>query len=453
MATGLAFAQLSHAAALAIPSTGTITASQFATRTAGGAIANNGWNIWSNGYLEQSIQFPTTGTYTLSVNAEGTSAVNVNPNLQFSLDGTSLANIGVGAKAAYTASALKRSITAGAHTVRIAFTNDYYDSAAGADRNLIIYSLKIVSPTSSTTSPPPTTTTPTTPASTNPLAGVSFYVNPYSGPANALSSYASGSADWKRLKTIADHSGPMWLGDWNSLEDTQSLVTDVLSQSDTAKQMPVFVIYAIPNRDCGSYSAGGYPDKTSYMNFVNTIITKIGTHKAVILYEPDALPMSIECPTTGRTDIMKSALAALTAKSNLYVYLDAGNSNYASADNLKPLIAQVDPNGKLRGYSLNISNFQTTANEIAFCKKLSTTKTCVIDTSRNGNGPTADNQWCNPTGRAIGKFPTSVTNDSRIDAFLWVKVPGDSDGTCNGGPDAGTYVPSFGIEMARNAGF
>ena len=64
----------------------------------------------------------------------------------------------------------------------------------------------------------------------------------------------------------------------------------------------------------------------------------------------------------------------------------------------------------------------------------------VIDTSRNGNGPFG-NEWCNPPGRALGIPPTCNTGNEKCDAFLWVKVPGESDGTCNGGPRAGRFWP------------
>ena len=75
----------------------------------------------------------------------------------------------------------------------------------------------------------------------------------------------------------------------------------------------------------------------------------------------------------------------------------------------------------------------------------------VIDTSRNGAGPNpmtaytaspydqpADNvaalaggNWCNPPGAGLGAQPTTNTGVPLVDAFLWVKTPGESDGSCN----------------------
>ncbi len=69
----------------------------------------------------------------------------------------------------------------------------------------------------------------------------------------------------------------------------------------------------------------------------------------------------------------------------------------------------------------------------------------VVDTSRNGNG--SNGEWCNPTGRAIGQTPTNQTGNALVDALLWVKTPGESDGTCNGGPSAGVWWPDYALSL------
>jgi len=57
----------------------------------------------------------------------------------------------------------------------------------------------------------------------------------------------------------------------------------------------------------------------------------------------------------------------------------------------------------------------------------------VIDTSRNGVGPApaAKLDWCKPGGRGLGTSPTAATNGAHADAYLWIKRPGESDGTCD----------------------
>jgi endoglucanase len=86
----------------------------------------------------------------------------------------------------------------------------------------------------------------------------------------------------------------------------------------------------------------------------------------------------------------------------------------------------------------------------------------VIDTSRNGRGPLdaaryaaapfnqpADvikgltaGSWCNPPGAGLGLRPTADTGVPLADAYLWVKIPGASDGSCDiaGGSRAWDYA-------------
>ena len=98
----------------------------------------------------------------------------------------------------------------------------------------------------------------------------------------------------------------------------------------------------------------------------------------------------------------------------------------------------------------------------------------VIDSSRNGQGPwvpPADHpagdpqDWCNPPDRGLGVRPTANTGLSLLDAYLWIKIPGESDGQCNrwapaGSPDpvrgvmdpaAGQWFPDMALELVHNA--
>jgi endoglucanase len=111
--------------------------------------------------------------------------------------------------------------------------------------------------------------------------------------------------------------------------------------------------------------------------------------------------------------------------------------------------------GAAQGFALNVSNFLATAENVAYGRELSTLvggKHFVIDTGRNGLGPAADAQWCNPAGRALGIPPTGATGDPLVDALLWVKMPGESDGACNGGRISGEWMPEYALGLALRAG-
>ncbi|MBE1875583.1 glycoside hydrolase family 6 protein [Myceligenerans pegani] len=82
----------------------------------------------------------------------------------------------------------------------------------------------------------------------------------------------------------------------------------------------------------------------------------------------------------------------------------------------------------------------------------------VVDTSRNGQGPWAPpadvypdaETWCNPPDRGLGLRPTADTGEELVDAFLWIKIPGESDGECFRGlggpedPERGRINPAAG---------
>jgi endoglucanase len=99
----------------------------------------------------------------------------------------------------------------------------------------------------------------------------------------------------------------------------------------------------------------------------------------------------------------------------------------------------------------------------------------VIDTSRNGQGPWDPSglgypdaqDWCNPPDRGLGLQPTLNTGNDLVDAYLWVKIPGESDGECTRGlgpggttvdpewgiidPSAGSWFPQMALQLAQNA--
>jgi endoglucanase len=78
----------------------------------------------------------------------------------------------------------------------------------------------------------------------------------------------------------------------------------------------------------------------------------------------------------------------------------------------------------------------------------------VVDTSRNGKGAwtpepgkySGDAQtWCNPPGRGVGPRPTADTGVALVDAYLFIKTIGESDGQCNRSIPGGVIDPEYGI--------
>jgi len=211
-------------------------------------------------------------------------------------------------------------------------------------------------------------------------------------------------------------------------------------------QVPIIVMYNIPNRDCGTqFSAGGASSNEEYKQFVDSVARAISDPDTIIILEPDALA-DLDClPDTlkwERLGLLKYALDTLPAR----VYIDGGNPRWQSYLTMAQRLNWLgNPN-----FVLNTSYYETTNVNIMYGTAISNYTNgahFVIDTSRNGVPP-VDDQFCNPPNRMVGQRPTFNTNQPLVDAYLWIKEPGGSDGECNRGePPAGHWWPVRALEL------
>lgn len=315
----------------------------------------------------------------------------------------------------------------------------------------------------------------------------------------------------------------------NTPTQTASSVTQALREANFQGAIPVFVLYNIPGRDCGSYSAGGAENTADYEAWIDAIAGAIGNQRVVIILEPDAIadlpsdcgydPTKVNIPqaVADRYTQLNYAITRLEQQLQTIVYIDAGNSHWQAV----PVITQrliTAGIQQAQGFFSNVSNFNLSTYESTFDTWVSDciafgmdpedggwrlgnysycasqyysplgpvnpddittwvytdewyqenmgtavpTTHFVIDTSRNGQGPfyatayanppyyqppsvitTLNNgSWCNPPERGLGVHPTSSTGIALLDAYLWVKTPGQSDGTCDsaGGVRAWDYI-------------
>lgn len=244
----------------------------------------------------------------------------------------------------------------------------------------------------------------------------------------------------------------LWLGEWTP--NIQQYVNNVVTAATAQGTIPVFVAYNIPSRDLGSYSAGGAGSSENYRAWIRSIAAGIGAREAVVIVEPDALAQIDQlnaASQTRRYADLSDAVTVLATQTKAVIYLDAGHSAWIGADEMAKRLEKANV-AQARGFSLNISNFQTTANNQAYGDKISAKikKSYVIDTSRNGQGPKGS-EWCNPAGRGLGAKP-AIVNRGNLDAYLWIKTPGESDGDCGiGQPAAGQWFNDYALELIKNA--
>lgn len=224
-----------------------------------------------------------------------------------------------------------------------------------------------------------------------------------------------------------------------------------------AGKIPIVVLYDVPNRDCGGASGGGAPSHAAYREWIDEVAAGLQGRPATIILEPDVLALMSNCMSGTQQAEVKQSMAYAgrklkAASPKAKVYFDAAHSNWHApaemAARLKDAgVASVD------GISTNVSNYRTSADEVAYAKKVIAATGvaglgAVVDTSRNGNGPLGS-EWCDPAGRALGTPSTDQTGDPAVDAFLWVKLPGEADGCIAG---AGQFVPQRAYDLAMAAG-
>ncbi|WP_329344461.1 glycoside hydrolase family 6 protein [Streptomyces sp. NBC_00663] len=275
--------------------------------------------------------------------------------------------------------------------------------------------------------------------------------------------------DWVRENTgdprhdviesrIADQPAAVWFAEY-APDTVTARVGSVTAGAAAQGRVPVVVAYTIPGRDCGGASQGGAPDLDAYDAWIDRFAAGLGSGEVVVILEPDSIAQS-ECLSGGRradrfASLARAGRVMKAANPKARVYYDAGHSGWHPAAKQAELLRQAGAASAASsdGIFSNVSNFHRTADEIAYDRQVLAALGgpaglgAVIDTSRNGNGAPADGEWCDPDGRKLGRTPTLNTGEARIDGYLWVKLPGESDG-CKGAP--GTFTPSYAYDLAAS---
>ncbi|GAB2940633.1 glycoside hydrolase family 6 protein [Nonomuraea fastidiosa] len=293
-------------------------------------------------------------------------------------------------------------------------------------------------------------------SSTAQAADSAFYVDPQTNAAK----WVAANPDDSRTPVIRDRIAAVPQGRWFATYNPDTVRAQVdayVGAAAAAGKIPIMAVYAMPNRDCGGPSAGGAPDHAAYRAWIDQIAAGLGGRPATIVLEPDALAIMTNCMNASEQAEVKASMAYAgkrlkATSSQVKVYFDIGHDAWLSASEAASRLVGADIANSADGIAVNTSNYRSTPGLISYAKSViaatgvSTLK-AVIDTSRNGNGPSGS-EWCDPPGRATGTWSTTETGDSAIDAFLWVKPPGEADGCI---AQAGQFVPQRAYELAMAA--
>ncbi|GAA2144192.1 glycoside hydrolase family 6 protein [Kitasatospora kazusensis] len=282
--------------------------------------------------------------------------------------------------------------------------------------------------------------------------GQTFYVWDQSSAARQLTSLKGAQA--AAVARIAGQPAAVWLAGPDARAEAQDLTLRAAAAGRTA----LLVAYDIPYRDCGRYSAGGAADGPAYRAWIDGLAAGLADRAAWVVLEPDAVAHTLDsCAAPAaeadeRYGLLAYAVKELKKLPKVRVYLDAGNAGWLKDPGLLAGALRKSGVDQADGFAVNVSNFYTTQQSSEFGGRVSAAlggKHFVIDTSRNGNGPLGDRDWCNPAGRALGETPTTDTGRPGVDAYLWIKDPGESDGDCGRGePAAGRFWLPYAVRLA-----
>ncbi|KAI3068199.1 CAZyme family GH6 [Aspergillus niger] len=295
-------------------------------------------------------------------------------------------------------------------------------------------------------------------------------------------------------------------------------LADIKSQNAAGANPPIagqFVVYDLPDRDCaalasnGEYSIAddGVEHYKSYIDSIREILVQYSDVHTLLVIEPDSLANLVTNLNVAKCANAESAYLectnyALTQLNlpNVAMYLDAGHAGWlgwpANQQPAANLFASVYKNASspaaVRGLATNVANYN--AWTISSCPSYTQgNSVCdeqqyinaiapllqaqgfdahfVVDTGRNGKQPTGQQawgDWCNVINTGFGERPTTNTGDALVDAFVWVKPGGESDGTSDSSatrydahcgysdalqpaPEAGTWFQAYFVQLLTNA--
>jgi cellulose 1,4-beta-cellobiosidase len=361
----------------------------------------------------------------------------------------------------------------------------------------------------------PPTTAPA-PADVNPFAGAQLYVNPdYVREVQAVEAAHPGDA--RLLRKMEALPTAIWLS-W--IADTKKLpgqLDDVRRQARASRQpvVPVFVVYDLPGRDCAAEASAGElstdaAGEARYQHqFIDPIAAAFRAHpdqRVAVILEPDSLSnlvTNLDRPKChAAAAIYERGIAYAIAQlslPNVFLYLEAAHAGWLgfpknigrAATLYKDVLSMAGGPSRIRGFALDVSNYDpavdpaktprdrtsAASDETGYAADLNRAladvgiagKRFVIDTGRDGRAyiRSIASSWCNVKGAGLGERPRAAPAPL-VDAYLYVKTPGESDGTSDptaprfdpicggddatpGAPQAGLMFDAYLIDLLKNA--
>ncbi|KAF7586043.1 hypothetical protein BBP40_009641 [Aspergillus hancockii] len=356
-------------------------------------------------------------------------------------------------------------------------------------------------------------------AAGNPFKGYQLFVNPYyKSEVETLAIPSMTGSLAAKASAAANVPSFHWLDTAAKVPTMGDFFEKIKAKNAAGSNPPtagIFVVYDLPDRDCAALASngeflisdGGVAKYKAYIDSIRAQIQKYPDVKTLLVIEPDSLANLVTNMNVPKCANAKDAYLECTDYAlrqlnlpNVAMYLDAGHAGWLGwPANISPaaqLYASVYKNAgspaAVRGLATNVANYNawsistcpsyTQGNQVCdeksfinnFAPQLRSAgfdAHFIVDTGRNGKQPTGQSQWgdwCNVKGTGFGVRPTTETGDELVDAFVWVKPGGESDGTSDTSakrydahcgyddalkpaPEAGTWFQAYFEQLVQNA--
>ncbi|TEB20738.1 cellobiohydrolase [Coprinellus micaceus] len=342
-------------------------------------------------------------------------------------------------------------------------------------------------------------------ADANPYVGVSPYApKSYAKKLEETIKYFKGEKDHVnagRTRTVQKIPTFAWVS-----KSADPLVKEALAEQSKSRKKQLVQLVASD----GEFHLSD-DGLNKYKKYIDDVAAQLSTTDAAklkftIVLEPDSLGnlitnMGVE-KCANAADAYREGISYAIAKlqfSNAALYIDAAHGGWLGwNDNLAPsaqvyaevlaAAQEINPSAKVRGLAINVSNYNqyvsdprepytewnNSWDEYHYVNELTPhlleagyPAHFIVDQGIR----TAWSQWCNIRNAGFGIRPTAdqkVLNNTNVDAIVWVKPGGESDGTsdteavrfdenCRSevahvpAPEAGEWFNDFVVNLVKNA--
>jgi len=349
----------------------------------------------------------------------------------------------------------------------------------------------------------------------NPFAGKTQLVNPAWASkldeTHAAFVSQADTANAERVRKIQQNMSTfVWVSRISELPNIDSSIEAArAAQKATGKKQIVgLVLYNLPDRDCSAGESAGELKSSEdglaryKKEFIAPYVAKIKSApdlEFAIVLEPDSLGnlvTNMGVPfCAGAADVYRAGIAHAIAAlqfNNVHLYMDAAHGGWLGWNDNLPLAAKefaivvnmasnstVGPRKekpKIRGFATNVSNynpFNATVREnytewsmswdeshyatslAPFLEAEGLPAHFIVDQGRvHAPGARKEwGEWCNVEPAGFGPAPTADTGNPVVDAIVWIKPGGESDGQCGfaGAPRAGAWHDEYVQMLVKNA--